>query len=272
MACQDLTVDGGTSPSFAAIGLMPSNFWKTLIMIDGLSFVREPHHAIAHDVRQSHSRYLCDFRNVPTMDSAEDIKHALRRLGVPHDEIAAAIGKDRTVATKIFGTANRRIQAAELAPLAALVAKYERESGETGEVPTSRVRSYVEIEVLPTFAGMGGGGTGDDDRAVALLPRDLVEDDLRAKPADLLVINVRGNSMEPIFLHGDQIVIDKRDKSPSQPGPFALWDGDGYVLKNVERRAKRLRVFSSNSAYSDADYDPDEVEIMGRPVWFARRM
>ena len=209
---------------------------------------------------------------VPRMDSPEDIKLALKRLGVPHEEIAAAIGRDRTVATKMFGSANRRIQADEIEPLKRLVAKYETERGEVGDVPQSPVRSYVEVEVLPTYAGMGGGGTGDDDRAVALLPRDLVEDDLRAKPSDLLVINVRGNSMEPHFLHGDQIVIDKRDCSPVQPGPFALWDGDGYVLKNVERRSKRLRVFSSNPMFSDQDFDPEEVQIMGRPVWYARRL
>lgn len=233
--------------------------------------VRETHYDIAHGVRQSHSLVSRGFRMVPHMETADDIKTALRRLGVPHEEIAAAIGKDRTVATKIFSAANRRIQANEIAPLAELVRKYEEERGEASPV-SARVKSYVEVEVLPTYAGMGGGGTGDDDAPVALLPRDLVEDDLRARPSDLLVINVRGNSMEPIFLHGDQIVIDKRDKNPVQPGPFALWDGDGYVVKNVEKRAKRLRVFSANPIYSDAEYDSSEVEIMGRPVWFARRV
>lgn len=234
--------------------------------------VREPHLAIARDVRQSHSLLMCDFRNLGRMKSPDDIKLALKRLGVPHDEIAKAIGRDRTVATKMFGPLNRRIQANEIEPLAALVEKYERERGETGDVPETRVQTYVEVEVLPTFAGMGGGGTGEGDAPVALLPRDLVEDDLRAKPADLLVINVRGDSMEPIFLHGDQIVIDKRDRNPVQPGPFVLWDGDGYVVKNVEKRAKQLRVFSANRAYSDVELAPDEVEIMGRPVWFARRL
>lgn len=234
--------------------------------------VREAHFAIAHNVRQSHSLLMCDFRNLVHMKSPDDIKLALKRLGVPHDEIAKAIGRDRTVATKMFGPLNRRIQANEIEPLAALVEKYERERGETGDVPQTRVQSYVEVEVLPTFAGMGGGGTGEGDAPVALLPRDLVEDDLRAKPGDLLVINVRGDSMEPIFLHGDQIVIDKRDRNPVQPGPFVLWDGDGYVVKNVEKRAKQLRVFSANRAYSDVEMAPDDVEIMGRPVWFARRL
>jgi len=135
-------------------------------------------------------------------------------------------------------------------------------------------QAYVSVEILPTFAGMGGGGTGDGDRETALISRRLVEDELRAHPADLLVINVRGNSMEPMFHHGDQLIIDRRDKSPTQPGPFALLYEDGYVVKNVawvERRTK-LRVSSSNPEFGPEDFDPNEVHIMGRPVWFARRL
>lgn len=204
---------------------------------------------------------------------AEGIIAALKRLGVPHDLIAATIGRDRTAATKMLN-GTRGMKAGEMEPLARLVAEYEKDAGEVGEQPMSLVRSYVEIEVLPTYAGMGGGGTGDGDRSLALLPRSLVEDELRAKPGDLLVIHVRGDSMEPKFLDGDQIVIDRRERNPLQPGPFALWFDDGYVLKQVERiRATgKLRITSSNPAYSPDEADPDEVNIMGRPVWFMRRL
>ena len=76
------------------------------------------------------------------------------------------------------------------------------------------------------------------------------------------------------FLHGDQLLIDKRDTNPRQPGPFALWYEDGYVVKNVEivRSTGKLRIFSNNPAYSPDEADPQEVRIMGRPVWFARRL
>src|SRR3546814_10491929 len=45
---------------------------------------------------------------------------------------------------------------------------------------------------------------------------------------------------------------DLRDRSPAQPGPFAIWDGEWgeYVLKNVERiDGGRVRMFSSNPKY-----------------------
>lgn len=128
---------------------------------------------------------------------------------------------------------------------------------------------------MPTFAGMGGGGTGEGDRAIALVPRALIVDVLRGQPADFLLVNVRGDSMEPDFRHGDQILIDKRDTSPAQPGPFALWDGEWgeYVVKNVERsRGGEVRIFSSNAKYSAENAGAELTRIIGRPVWFGRRL
>jgi phage repressor protein C with HTH and peptisase S24 domain len=134
---------------------------------------------------------------------------------------------------------------------------------------------YVPVEVLPTYAGMGGGGTGEGDREIALVPRALVVDILRGQPQDFLLINVRGDSMEPDFRHGDQILVDRRDVSPAQPGPFALWDGEWgeYVVKNVERsRSGEVRIFSSNNKYSTEQAPAETTRIIGRPVWFGRRL
>jgi phage repressor protein C with HTH and peptisase S24 domain len=214
---------------------------------------------------------------------AEGILAGLKRFNVPHERIAAAIGRDRTAATKMMNGA-RSMKGSELAPLAALVAEYEREAGEHNIIRRTdgadgALPDYVQVEVLPTFAGMGGGGTGDGDARLALVPRSLVVHELRADPADLLLIDVRGDSMiDPAtgkgFMHGDQLLIHRKDTNPRQPGPFALWFDDGYVVKNVEilRRTGKLRIFSNNPAYSDDEADPSEVRIMGRPVWFARRL
>lgn len=134
---------------------------------------------------------------------------------------------------------------------------------------------YLPVDVLPSYAGMGGGGTGEGDLAKALISRRMIEDELRAKPSDLLLIEARGESMQPDFMHGDQILIDKRDCNPVQPGAFALWDGDGYVVKLVERIPReqgRYRIFSANGRFSSYDVDAEEIRIMGRPVWFGRRL
>lgn len=230
-------------------------------------------------MRQSHSHVLIDFRTFAPMDAAGIIA-ALKRLNVPHERIASAIGRDRTAATKLL-SGTRSLKATEITPLLALVQEFGGDHvGNTPDLPlVDGSHSYVSVEVLPTFAGMGGGGTGDGDSHTALVSRRLVEDELHARPQDLLLVDVRGDSMlNPQtgkgFAHGDQLLIDKRDTNPRQPGAFALWYDDGYVVKNVEiiRKTGKLRIFSNNPAYSDDEADPDEVTIMGRPVWFARRL
>lgn len=144
-----------------------------------------------------------------------------------------------------------------------------------GEPESPPEQDYVPVEVLPTYAGMGGGGTGEGEREIALVPRALVVDILRGQPQDFLLINVRGDSMEPDFRHGDQLLVDRRDTSPAQPGPFALWDGEWgeYVVKNVERsRTGEVRIFSTNPKYSNESAPSETTRIIGRPVWFGRRL
>lgn len=241
--------------------------------------MRFAHPIRTFDVRQSHSLVLCDFRMFRHMD-AEAIVQALKRARVPHERIALAIGRDRTVATKMLA-GTRSVKAAEVEPLTALLKEFDGlHIGNSSDIPEVDLhQDYVEVGVLPTFAGMGGGGTGEGETEVALIPRSLVVHELRASPTDLLLINVRGDSMlNPEtgrgFAHGDQLLIDRRDINPRQPGPFALWHDDGYVVKNVEiiRSTGKLRIFSNNPAYSPDEADPEEVKIMGRPVWFARRL
>lgn len=226
----------------------------------------------ALDVRQSHVRCQGDFRTTARM-STDAILEALRRLGVPHDRIAQALNRDRTAATKMM-SGRRSVKLAEIPALQALIAEYEVERGETGDV-TPAESNYMSVEVLPSFAGMGGGGSGEGDRQEALIPRSLIEDELKARPTDLILIEARGESMAPDFLHGDQILIDKRDRNPVQPGAFALWDGDGYVVKLIERVPQKrgfYRIFSVNNRFSAYEVSEDQVRIMGRPVWFGRRL
>lgn len=134
---------------------------------------------------------------------------------------------------------------------------------------------YVAVDVLPTYAGMGGGGTGDGDPERALVPRYLIEQVFRGQPSDFVLIRVRGNSMEPTFHHDDELLVDKRDRSPTQAGPFALWSAEWgeYLVKNVERLpGGKVRLFSSNPDYTATEVHHEETTILGRPVWFGRRL
>lgn len=181
-----------------------------------------------------------------------------------------------TITRPYNGTATTRISRDTIGKLRAAFPDFPGFNGEHPDLvaPPSGM-AYVDIAVLPSYAGAGGGGTGEGDVRTAKLPRQLIQEELRGGPDDFELIDVRGDSMEPDFHHGDQILIDKRDRNPRQPGPFAIWDEDGYVLKVVERIPNRrgwYRVFSANPRYSPYEIEETEATIRGRPVWFARRL
>lgn len=134
----------------------------------------------------------------------------------------------------------------------------------------------VMVELLPTIVGAGGGGTGDGDYRSVAFSRGLIEEELRVDPNDLLAVIVEGDSMKPEFLPGDQLLIDRRKTSIAQPGAFCLWDGDGYVIKYLEKvyasDPPLIHVMSENPRYSASKRLADEIQVMGRVIWFGRRV
>lgn len=211
---------------------------------------------------------------------AVEIFEKLDELGLRQRDLARVLGieENKVSKTKI---GERQFKAGEVLKAREWLTNMERQRAagvrlQLPDLPDAPLDlAYVDVAVLPSYAGAGGGGSGEGDLAVAKLPRRLIEEELRGQPADFELIDIRGDSAEPDFFHGDQILIDKRDRNPRQPGPFAIWDEDGYVLKLVERMpAKRgwYRIFSANPRYSSYEIEETEATIRGRPVWFARRL
>lgn len=134
---------------------------------------------------------------------------------------------------------------------------------------------YERVDVLPTYAGMGGGGTGEGDVEQALVPAYLIRNVFRGQPSDFVVIRLRGSSMEPDFFQDDELLVDKRDRSPTQAGPFAIWDAEWgeYLVKNVERMpGGMVRIFPTNPKFTASEVRHEDTNILGRPVWCGRRL
>lgn len=239
-------------------------------------------HAAMYAIDMRHSQvFSCDNRFCPPraviaqgdMDKAW-IRKRMEALKLRQIDVAEALGIEQDKVSKSL-TGVRLWKADEAEKLRALLSDHDDSTQHPDVPPKGIERQYVEVQVLPSYAGMGGGGNGDGEQAVTKLPRQLIEEQLRGRPVDFELIDVRGDSMAPDFLHGDQILIDRRDRDPRQPGAFALWDGDGYVVKLVERiPGKRgwYRIFSANGRYSEYEIEETEACIRGRPVWFARRL
>ena len=131
----------------------------------------------------------------------------------------------------------------------------------------------VSIKRLPGSEGdVAHRGHGD----TISFSRDLIERELCAAPDDLRVMVIEGNSMEPDFRGGDQVIIDTRRKSLAQPGAFCIKDDDGYVVRYLERipdnTPAKVRVLPKNPLYDPRVRLLDEVDVVGRVVWTGRKV
>ena len=127
------------------------------------------------------------------------------------------------------------------------------------------------------FKGEGGGKRIGLDRG-QFHPRRLARAcRLGRRQTDALrMISISGDSMVPLLEHDDTVMLDYSQTRPSPPGIFILDDGVGLVAKRIEiipsTTPQMLRISSENSAYSSYQRRIDEVHIIGRVVWFARRL
>jgi hypothetical protein len=100
--------------------------------------------------------------------------------------------------------------------------------------------------------------------------------ELRAAPRDLRIISIDGDSMEPVLQSGDKVMIDLSRTAPSPPGIFVLHDGIGLVAKQLElipnSEPPRLLIRSESPRYQNYERTLEEVNIVGRVIWFARRL
>ncbi|MDR1367104.1 MAG: helix-turn-helix domain-containing protein [Candidatus Accumulibacter sp.] len=142
-------------------------------------------------------------------------------------------------------------------------------------IPSGFVAIMLEDDIyLPSGGGAVVGDTYPSDNAL-MFKEDWIRLELNAKPSDLRLIRVRGNSMEPTLRAGDCILIDLRARRPDCEGIYILRMGEMLLVKNVQALpGGKIRITSDNPQFEPfilnmAKIDSDAT-ILGRVVWVGR--
>ncbi len=137
-------------------------------------------------------------------------------------------------------------------------------------------RNGNDASGCPATDEFGNPVTIDDVKTTWDLPSDYVRHELRILPSKAYLIEVKGDSMSPTLESGDRVMIDTADVVPTPGGVFAVWDGLGLVVKRIEHVPNSdpptVRIISDNPHHSTYERTLDEARIVGRAVWFGRRM
>ena len=114
----------------------------------------------------------------------------------------------------------------------------------------------------------------DNARDPYFFRRSWLQERLHAKTDDLKLVYVQGDSMEPSLSHNDMVLVDTAKTQPSPPGLFVMFDGVGLIVKRLEMAGGIgvVRIASDNPQYPPYEHALDEIQIIGRIVWYAREM
>lgn len=153
-----------------------------------------------------------------------------------------------------------------------------RQPGRAGFV--SPQQSVVGVRSVPEYnalAAAGGGVMIDEEERTGDWPLPTTYlNEMHLSGNGLAVIPVKGDSMEPTLRSGDRVLIDLGDRNISQGGLFVLHDGMGRVVKRVEHvpgtRPPRLALISDNPLHTKYEVNAEDIGIIGRVVWAARRL
>ncbi|MDI6029531.1 S24 family peptidase [Corticibacterium sp. UT-5YL-CI-8] len=215
------------------------------------------------------------------MSKAADIVRALKKKGVTQIRIASELGVSQP---SVNDWVNKgAVPSSENMDLLRQLAKREGIQVDDGFTIVRSDSDSAPVREVDAKLGAGGGGIPsihNDDAFRAAewsMPIAFLRSELKITPSKALVAEIVGNSgydperpNAPGSLHpGDRVIIDTDDKQPSPPGHFAVYDGLGFVIKQVDvvrdTDPLRLRLTSQNPAYAPYEVSEDEgFFIVGR--------
>lgn len=118
------------------------------------------------------------------------------------------------------------------------------------------------------------GAVGD----ALVFNEDWLRFELGARPRDLCLLRVAGDSMAPTLRAGDMILIDRRVTRPDREGIYLLhMDGMLLARRLQALPGGRVKVSSDNPAVDAfqarlADIGSGKLSVFGRVVWAGRRL
>lgn len=223
------------------------------------------------------------------------LKSEMDRLGINQAELARRLGPtfDKSKLSKTLN-GPRKLVAQELYEWAAAVGATppvglvaEDAPPDDLSAPALERTDVAEVDAS-VGAGMGApetlevgwegayGVSAPSVRSVWTLPTDYLRFELRVPKLAVRLVEVIGDSMQPTLYPGDRIMVNTADRRPSPPGIFALWDGLGLVVKRVEHIPNTdpliYRISSDNPHHATYERTEEEVNIVGRVVWYGRRI
>lgn len=204
------------------------------------------------------------------------ILRALNERGMDMKELSLRLGRNHAYMQQfLYRGLPRQLKEADRRKISAILSILETDLGGPSGAPSAAVQ-YRTVPEYAVTAAAGGGAVVAEENIISGWPfaEDYLESELKLGAAQLAIIEVRGDSMEPTLSSGDRVLVNLNDKQISQPGLFVLFDGDGTVIKRIEKVPGKnvVVLISDNPRHSRYEVAATDIQIAGRVVWRAGRV
>ncbi len=168
----------------------------------------------------------------------------------------------------------RKLEESDRRTLAQFLGVADSELGGSEEISPSAARGeWVEVPRLPLGAAAGPGALAGDERPFDSFrfSKAWLREQGLAGP-QLSAIRVQGDSMEPLLHDGDEILVDRAQRT-LRDGIHVVRLGDALMVKRLAAAGPgRATLLSQNYAYPPLEVALEELEIVGRVVWKSGRL
>ena len=134
---------------------------------------------------------------------------------------------------------------------------------------------YVRVPRYQVGAGAGGGLAVESEQIVDYLAfkRDWFSKIIGIAPASAALIEVRGDSMTPVLLDGELVIVDTSCDAFKDDAIYVLQYSGALRIKNVRRRLDgKIEIKSANEGYglellTEQEAEAGTITIVGRARW-----
>ena len=128
--------------------------------------------------------------------------------------------------------------------------------------PTS---NYIILKYQRTITASAGGGVlnYEIDPSPVLIDKQFL-DHINSSYKYTEVLQVFGESMEPIIKDGSLLFVDKSKTDINDRGMYLVNTNDGLYIKCIKVESDKIILKSNNNTYNDIVFNIDDISIIGK--------
>ena len=137
------------------------------------------------------------------------------------------------------------------------------------------LRKFTFVPPIVLEDGMGSGDEGFEEGAITSYAFRRTWLQSKGNLEDLILFEVKGDSMDPTITDSDVVLIDRSKKVVVAGNMYALRTKNAVMVKRLQPTgAARIKVMSDNKLYDsyEIDLETGDIKIIGQVIWIGREL